>query len=53
LMDYAKVNSISGEYVQIGLMSAKGKERFYQKFGFRSRPNDKEGSGMVVEIETI
>lgn len=31
----------------IGLMSSKGKESFYEKFGFIKRPNDKYGSGMI------
>lgn len=31
----------------IGLMSTKGKEGFYEKFGFTRRPNDEFGSGMT------
>jgi GNAT superfamily N-acetyltransferase len=31
----------------IGLMSAKGKEAFYQHFGFQERPTDQLGSGMT------
>lgn len=31
----------------IGLMSAKGKEAFYQNFGFQERPTDQLGSGMT------
>ena len=30
------------------LGAAKGKERFYEKFGFRERPNDFSGSGMSM-----
>lgn len=32
-------------------MAAKGKEEFYKKFGFRVRPNEKDGSGMMINIE--
>jgi GNAT superfamily N-acetyltransferase len=32
----------------IGLMSAKGKENFYGKFGFIIRPNENLGSGMTI-----
>lgn len=32
----------------IGLMSAKGKERFYRNFGFIERPNDVFGAGMCI-----
>lgn len=33
---------------QIGLMAAKGKESFYEPFGFRKRPNDSQGNGMSL-----
>jgi ribosomal protein S18 acetylase RimI-like enzyme len=39
---YAPHNSI------IGLMAAKGKEPFYEKYGFVTRPNDGLGSGMTI-----
>lgn len=35
-----------GYKVKLTLNSAKGKEPFYEKFGFRVRPNDDAGSGM-------
>lgn len=31
----------------VGLMAAVGKEPFYQKFGFHTRPNEREGAGML------
>jgi len=31
----------------VGLMAAKGKEGFYEKFGFVCRPNDNKGCGMI------
>lgn len=35
-----------GYKVKLTLNSAKGKEPFYEKFGFRVRPNDDAGPGM-------
>ena len=31
----------------IGLMAAKGINKFYEKYGFISRPNDQMGPGMI------
>lgn len=35
-----------GYKVKITLNSAKGKEPFYEKFGFKERPNEDSGAGM-------
>lgn len=35
-----------GYKVKMTLNSAKGKEPFYEKFGFRVRPNEDAGPGM-------
>ena len=35
-----------GWRIKIVLVSAKGKENFYEKFGFQYRPNDAYGAGM-------
>ncbi|MCR4657560.1 MAG: GNAT family N-acetyltransferase [Lachnospiraceae bacterium] len=35
-----------GYKVKMNLNSAKGKESFYKRFGFRERPNDEAGAGM-------
>ena len=51
LISFAEANSLKGTSVTIGLMSAKGKEEFYSKLGFRVRPNEKEGAGMVMNIK--
>jgi GNAT superfamily N-acetyltransferase len=51
LLQYIKSNSIPNTKVTVGLMAAKGKEKFYEKLGFRIRPNDKEGSGMMLNID--
>jgi len=37
--------------IAIGLFSAKGKEGFYNKFGFVERPNEKRGAGMELIIK--
>ncbi len=50
LIDYAKENSLPNTVVSIGLMSSKGKDEFYSKLGFRTRPNENEGSGMIMRI---
>jgi len=51
LLDYIKDNSIPNSRVTVGLMAAKGKEEFYQRLGFRIRPNEKEGNGMMINIQ--
>lgn len=35
-----------GYKVKLNLMAAKGKEPFYEKFGFEERPNNNLGAGM-------
>jgi GNAT superfamily N-acetyltransferase len=50
LIIYAEDNSLSNTAITIGLMSAKGKEGFYSKLGFRVRPNGNEGAGMIMNI---
>ena len=35
----------------ICLMAAKGREAFYENFGFEARPNEKSGCGMTQWIE--
>ena len=38
----------AGWRIKIVIVSAKGKERFYEKFGFELRPNERDGAGMQV-----
>lgn len=45
LMEYITSTYPPGS--SIGLMSAKGKEDFYKKFGFMERPNESYGAGMI------
>lgn len=39
--------------IMVGLMSAQGKETFYERFGFISRPNDFQGCGMMMNMKKI
>lgn len=47
---FVNENSISGEYISYFLQAAAGKEGFYHKFGFVSRPNNELGAGMTKRI---
>ena len=40
-----------GQSVIVYLMSAKGREPFYRKFGFEDRPNNEFGAGMTQWIK--
>lgn len=44
IAEYKKVNPNIRTY----LGASKGKEEFYEKFGFISRPNDELGAGMIL-----
>lgn len=37
-----------GWRIKIVIVSAKGKEQFYEKFGFQIRPNEDDGAGMQL-----
>lgn len=37
----------------IGLMSVHGKEKFYEQFGFQSRPSGRFGAGMTLSYEPL
>ena len=45
IMEFISSRAINNTYV--GLMSAAGKEGFYHRFGFTSRPTDELGCGMT------
>jgi ribosomal protein S18 acetylase RimI-like enzyme len=45
LLNY--VDTVSGKNTNIGLMSSKGREKFYVAFGFVERPTEKFGAGMI------
>lgn len=40
--------SHGGKNTNIGLMSSKGRENFYESFGFTVRPNERFGAGMIM-----
>lgn len=50
LLEEALARAATG--ATIGLMSAKGKETFYQHFGFQERPTDQLGAGMTQFVLT-
>jgi len=47
LMDYIKANAKSGAFV--GLMAAKGLEKYYEPFGFKARDEDAPGMYQIIE----
>jgi GNAT superfamily N-acetyltransferase len=51
LLEYVRREAMPGTNVAVGLMSAKGKEPFYERFGFYVRPNDREGAGMMIRLK--
>lgn len=49
LMNFVKNGYVEkGETTMVSLLSAKGKEPFYEKLGFMKRPNDERGAGMSL-----
>lgn len=46
LFQYMKTTIPEGYRVMISLVAAKGKDKFYEKFGFVTRPNEVFGPGM-------
>lgn len=48
IMSYLENNAPENAYIT--LMAAKGKEAFYEKFGWFKRPTEKYGHGMMVEL---
>ncbi len=45
-MSYVKEHAKAG--AMVGLFAAKGKEGFYEKYGFMKRPNETYGNGMCI-----
>jgi len=48
---YIRTQLKDGWQTKLELMSAKGKEEFYKKFGFEERPSQYTGAGMVKMIQ--
>ncbi len=46
LVEFVEKSGIPGTRASIQLMAAKGKDEFYHKLGFISRPNEQSGPGM-------
>ncbi len=46
IMEYIRRHAV--EHTIVGLMSAWGKEEFYERYGFMRRPNGKFGAGMTI-----
>jgi predicted N-acetyltransferase YhbS len=51
VMKYINENIAVGQCKLINLISANGKEKFYNKFGFEARPNEMIGEGMIQWIK--
>ena len=51
VMEFIHNSVKDGEGVMAQLMSAKGRENFYKRFGFKPRPDDTFGAGMTQWIE--
>ena len=45
---YIRAQLRDGWRIKIVIVSAKGKEAFYEKFGFQIRPNETDGAGMQM-----
>ena len=50
-MEYIRGMLKPGWHVMVSLMAAQGKEDFYKKFGFITRPDESHGCGMCQWIE--
>ena len=50
IMDFIDRKLEDGHCIQIDLLAARGKEKFYEEFGFIRRPNDVFGCGMTQRI---
>ena len=51
LIEYVKNTAIPGSKVTVGLTAAKGKDTFYEKFGFFRKPTATSGPGMEKWID--
>lgn len=51
LIDYVKEIQLPDTQIMLDLMCAKGRESFYKKYGFISRPTDNLGPGMIRYID--
>lgn len=50
LIEYVRDSKLDNTEIMLCLMCAKGREKFYEKFNFISRPTDRLGPGMIQYI---
>ena len=50
LLDHAHKLKLEGTELMLCLMCAKGREGFYEKYGFIGRPTDNLGPGMIMYL---
>lgn len=51
ILSFLRESLLDGEKLCVYLMAAKGKEPFYEKFGFLDRPTDDLGAGMSFWVK--
>lgn len=51
LVCHIRAVCLQGTVITIGLTAARGKEHFYEKFGFRQIPDAVSGAGMLMRME--
>ena len=51
LIAYVKKLKLTDTEIMLDLMCAIGREEFYKKFGFKARPTEKLGPGMIMYID--
>lgn len=52
-IEFVKAQLKEGWKIKIVLIAAKGKEAFYEKFGFHERPNENDGAGMDLWVQNV
>jgi GNAT superfamily N-acetyltransferase len=52
IMDFLRKQLKPGYGIQIDMMAAQGKEGFYERFGFTSRPRENRGAGMDMWLHS-
>ena len=50
IIDHIETSLENGEEYRLNVMAYKGKDGFYEKLGFVSRPNEELGAGLTVKI---
>ena len=51
MINFIQANIPEGGNTMIDLAAAVGKEGFYEKFGFKARPNETQGHGMQLRLK--